>query len=82
MSRLSYIKYERTIKNLIRDYLDGYLTHGGYIDKAAEVYDLAWCDDNLNTDEYMVLTLLVQASSVVYDECKRENKQSKIQRSD
>jgi len=69
MTKLSYTKYETIIKNLIRDYLDGYLTHSNYIDKATEVYDLAWNDKNINTDEYMVLSLLVQASSVVYDEC-------------
>ena len=68
MSRLSFIKYETKIKNLIRDYLDGYLTHSNFIDKATEVYDLAWNDENINTDEYMVLTLLVQASRAVYDE--------------
>ena len=69
MTRLSYIKYETEIKNLIRDYLDGYLTHSNYIDRAIEVYDLAWDDKNINTDEYRVLSLLVQASSAVYDEC-------------
>ena len=69
MTRLSYTKYETIIKNLIRDYLDGYRTYSDYIDEATEVYDLAWNDKNINTDEYMVLSLLVQASSVVYDEC-------------
>ena len=69
MTRLSYIKYESKIKNLIRDYLDGYLTHSNYIDKATEVYDLAWNDENINTDEYAVLTLLVKASSAVYEAC-------------
>jgi len=75
MTRLSYTKYETKIKNLIRDYLDGHLTHSNYIDKATEVYDLAWNDKNINTDEYMVLSLLVQASSVVYDECNVWNKE-------
>ena len=69
MTRLSFAKYETKIKNLIKDYLDGYRTYSDYIDEAAEVYDLAWNDDNINTDEYAVLTLLVKASSVVYDEC-------------
>ena len=69
MTRLSYIKYETEIKNLIRDYLDGYLTHSNYIDKAIEVYDLAWNDKNINTDEYMTLSLLVQATSAVYEAC-------------
>ena len=75
MTKLSYTKYETIIKNLIEDYLDGYLSHSNYIDKTIEVYDLAWNDKNINTDEYMVLTLLVQASSVVYDECNAWNKE-------